>query len=113
MSNLKSKRADIFDLILEIVRQVPAGRVTTYGAIAKCIGSGGSARVVGWALHAAAGMLDVPAHRVVNSKGLLTGKHQFDKPDTMENLLKQEGVAVVDDKVKDFQDKFWDPATLV
>lgn len=107
------ERESLFDLIFDIVRHIPHGRVTSYGAIAKCIGAGGSARIVGWAMHAAGGYPDVPAHRVVNSQGLLTGKHHFGTPKKMEQLLKKEGVKVKDDKVQDFKHVFWDPAELL
>lgn len=112
MSKSKTNHDNLFDLIFEIVRHIPSGRVTSYGAIAKCIGTISSARIVGWAMHAAGRYPDVPAHRVVNSQGLLTGKHHFGKPDMMEKLLKKEGVMVVNDKVKDFKNVFWDPAEL-
>jgi len=107
------KNDSLFDLIFDIVRSIPYGRVTSYGAIAKCIGAGSSARIVGWAMHAAGGYPDVPAHRVVNSQGLLTGKHHFGTPKRMEQLLKKEGVKVKDDKVQDFKNIFWDPAELL
>jgi methylated-DNA-protein-cysteine methyltransferase-like protein len=102
-----------YELIFDIVRQIPSGRVTSYGAIARCIGTGSSARLVGWAMHAAKAFDDVPAHRVVNSKGLLTGKHHFHPPGLMQELLEQEGICVVNDQIKDFQQRFWDPAQLL
>lgn len=104
-------KESIFDLIYDIVRHIPKGRVTSYGAIAKCIGTGSSARLVGWAMNGAGTHPDVPAHRVVNSKGILTGKHHFGG-DKMEKLLKKEGVKVKDDQVQNFEDVFWDPASL-
>lgn len=103
----------LFDLIFDIVRHIPRGRVTTYGAIARCIGTGGSARIVGWAMHAAGAYPRIPAHRVVNSKGLLTGKHHFGTLTLMQELLEKEGIEVRDNKVVDFARLFWDPATLV
>lgn len=103
----------IFDLIFDIVRQVPKGRVTSYGAIAKCIGAGASARIVGWAMHAAPAYPDVPAHRVVNSKGLLTGKHHFGTPARMQQLLEKENIKIKNDQVQDFKTVFWDPAELI
>ncbi len=106
-------KESIFDLIFDIVRNIPKGRVTSYGAIARCIGTGGSARLVGWAMHAAGAYPDVPAHRVVNSKGLLTGKHHFGTPTKMEKLLAKEGIKVKNDKVVEFSTVFWDPATLL
>ncbi len=105
-------KASIFDFIFDIVRQIPEGRVTSYGAIAKCIGTGASARIVGWAMHASHQYPDVPAHRVVNSKGLLTGKHHFGSPERMQELLEQEGVRVKHDCVQDFKTLFWDPIVL-
>jgi len=104
-------KTSIYDLIYDIVRHIPRGRVTSYGAIARCIGAGGSARLVGWAMNNAGALPDVPAHRVVNSKGLLTGKHHFGG-DRMQQLLEAEGVRVKDDQVTDFETVFWDPAEL-
>lgn len=103
----------VFDLIFDIVRHIPKGRVTSYGAIAKCIGTGGSARLVGWAMHAAGAYPRVPAHRVVNSKGLLSGKHHFGTPTKMQELLEKEGIRIKDDKVQEFNKVFWDPASLL
>jgi methylated-DNA-protein-cysteine methyltransferase related protein len=105
-------KTSIYDLIYDIVRHIPKGRVTSYGAIAKSIGTGGSARLVGWAMNAAAGLHDVPAHRVVNSKGLLTGKHHFGG-DTMQKLLEAEGILIKDDQVQHFETVFWHPDELV
>lgn len=106
-------KESVFELIFDIVRHVPKGRVTSYGAIARCIGTGSSARLVGWAMHAAGAYPDVPAHRVVNSKGILSGKHHFGSPTKMQELLAKEGIAVKDDKVVDFGKLFWDPADLL
>ena len=89
---------------------IPVGRVTSYGAIAKYLGSKMGARMVGWAMNACHNMPDVPAHRVVNSKGILSGKHHFGEPDAMEKLLKKEGIKVKNDKIVDFDKVFWDPA---
>ena len=100
-----------FEKVHEVVRLVPRGRVTSYGAIAKYLGTGMSSRMVGWAMNASHGADEpVPAHRVVNMNGLLTGKHHFPTPDRMEQMLKKEGVKVKDDQVVDFKKKFWDPA---
>jgi methylated-DNA-protein-cysteine methyltransferase-like protein len=104
-------KESIYDLIYDIVRHIPKGRVTSYGAIAKCIGTGSSARLVGWAMNQAGSYPDVPAHRVVNSKGILTGKHHFGG-NTMEKLLTKEGIKVENDQVQDFDIVFWDPAEL-
>jgi methylated-DNA-protein-cysteine methyltransferase related protein len=104
------KRDDnFFELVYEVARQIPKGRVTSYGAIAACLGTRSSARMVGWAMNLAGHALPkVPAHRVVNSKGLLSGKHHFGG-DTMEKLLKKEGIKVKNDIVVDFTKIFWDP----
>jgi methylated-DNA-protein-cysteine methyltransferase-like protein len=101
---------NFFEDVYEVVRLVPKGRVTSYGAIARYLGTGMSARMVGWAMNAAHGEKNVPAHRVVNSQGLLSGKHHFATPTAMQNALEKEGVKVLKDKVVDFQKKLWDPA---
>ncbi|WP_316810617.1 MGMT family protein [Pedobacter heparinus] len=99
-----------YDQVFELVRLVPKGRVTSYGAIAKSLGAGGSARMVGYAMsNAGLAHPRVPAHRVVNSSGLLTGKFHFNPPELMQELLKQEGIVVKDDKVQNFKKLFWDP----
>lgn len=98
-----------FEMVYEVVRVIPSGRVTSYGAIARYLGSGKSARLVGYALNGARRMEDVPAHRVLNRRGVLTGKHHFSGTFAMEQLLEQEGVAVVEDRVIDFEKIFWDP----
>ncbi|MBK7098394.1 MAG: MGMT family protein [Sphingobacteriales bacterium] len=104
------KDEDFFQQVFAIVRQIPKGRVTSFGAIAKSIGTGKSARMVGWAMNAShLAKPKVPAHRVVNSLGLLTGKFHFETPAKMEELLAKEGAIVVNDKVVDFKKKFWDP----
>ena len=102
---------NFFEDVFEVVRLIPPGRVTNYGSIAKYLGSGLSSRMVGWAMNAShVAHPPVPAQRVVNRNGMLTGKHHFATPTLMEELLKQEGVAVVKDKVVDFEKLFWDPA---
>jgi len=99
---------DFFDQVFQVVRLVPYGRVTSYGAIANYLG--GSARVVGWAMNNAHNVKPrVPAHRVVNRNGLLTGKHHFGSPDMMQELLESERIKVKDDKVVDFKKLYWDP----
>ncbi len=103
------KQRDFFINVYEVVKLVPSGRVTTYGAIAAYLGVRSGARMVGWAMNMAHGMPDVPAHRVVNRQGLLTGKMHFPMPDTMEKLLSLEGVVVKNDKVVAFETVFWDP----
>lgn len=106
---LSEKNKDFFDLVYEVVRQIPKGRVTSYGAIASYLGAKRSSRMVGWAMNAAHSMADVPAHRVVNRNGLLTGKMHFATPTEMEERLKAEGIEVVEDAIQQFKDLFWDP----
>ena len=101
---------DFFSKVYEVVRKIPPGRVTSYGAIAAFLGTPGSARMVGWAMNASHTCPDyVPAHRVVNRNGLLTGKHHFGSSAAMEDLLESEGIKVVDDQVEDLRRLFWDP----
>ena len=111
MKKNKHQQNDIsfFEKVYEVVRLVPYGRVTSYGAIAEYLGTKGSARMVGWAMNKSH-VMDVPAHRVVNRNGMLTGKHHFATPTTMEELLKKDGVVVKNDTVVDFKTRFWDPA---
>ena len=98
--------------VYEVVKCIPPGRVTSYGAIARFLGTGRSARMVGWAMNASHTQLEnVPAHRVVNRNGLLTGKHHFEGYNVMKQLLESEGIAVSEDKVENFKQLFWDPAT--
>lgn len=103
------KDASFFEDVYAVVRQIPKGRVTSYGAIAAALGTKLSARMVGWAMNASHALPDVPAHRVVNRKGLLTGKMHFAYPEQMQELLEREGVPVQEDQVMDFEQKFWDP----
>ena len=109
MPPIKKKPAanNFFLDVYDVARLIPKGRVTSYGAIAHYLGLKSSARMVGWAMHGCP--KDVPAHRVVNSAGLLTGKMNFKTPTAMENLLKKEGVKVVGDKIQRFNDVFWNP----
>lgn len=103
---------DFFTAVYEVVRNIPSGRVTTYGAIATYLGTKGSARMVGWAMNASHRVTPpVPAHRVVNRNGLLTGKHHFGSPNLMQKLLEQEGIQIEDDQVVGFKKHFWDPAS--
>ena len=105
------KKDSFFDRVYDIARSVPRGRVTTYGAIADCLGTGLSARMVGWAMNSCgSAKKPVPAHRVVNRNGLLTGKHHFATPTLMQELLEAEGITVINDKVRNFRELFWDPA---
>jgi methylated-DNA-protein-cysteine methyltransferase-like protein len=100
-----------YEMVYDVVRLIPKGRVTSYGAIAKCLGAGGSARMVGYAMNNAHGMHPpVPAHRVVNRNGYLTGKFHFTPPELMQQLLENEGITIVDDKIQDFKTHNWDPA---
>ena len=102
---------NFFERVYAVVRQIPEGRVTAYGAIARKIGSPQSSRMVGWAMNAAHTREDVPAHRVVNRQGLLTGKHHFDGINLMQQLLENEGVEVKNNQVQNFDQVFWDPNT--
>jgi methylated-DNA-protein-cysteine methyltransferase-like protein len=103
-----------FESVYEVVRLVPHGRVTTYGAIARFLGSAKSARMVGWAMNASFAVIPpVPAQRVVNASGLLSGKFHFGPGDEMKILLESEGVRIEDDQVLDFEHLFWDPAQLL
>ncbi|MDF0707259.1 MGMT family protein [Flagellimonas okinawensis] len=99
-----------FDKVYEVARLIPYGRVTSYGAIAKYLGAARSARMVGWAMNNSH-TKDVPAHRVVNRVGVLTGKHHFDGSNIMQQLLENEGVPVKDNQIVDFQKYFWNPAS--
>lgn len=98
---------NFFERVYAVARQIPYGKVTSYGAIANALGSAGSARMVGWALNSCHD--DVPAHRVVNRNGLLTGKHHFDGTNLMQQLLENEGIVVVDNQIVDFEKHFWRP----
>lgn len=101
--------SDFYEKVYEVVRQVPYGRVTSYGAIARYLGAARSSRMVGYAMNMSH-TKDVPAHRVVNRMGVLTGKHHFPGINLMQQLLENEGIVVVDDQVKDFDRFFWDPS---
>lgn len=101
---------DFFHRVYEIARLIPKGKVTNYGAIAKVLGSGKSSRMVGWAMNAAHNLPDVPAHRVVNRVGLLTGASHFETPTAMQEFLESEGIKVVNNQVVNFKTHFWDPA---
>lgn len=102
--------SDFFNQVYETAKLIPAGRVTSYGAIAKYLGSPGAARMVGWAMNACSSHHEfVPAHRVVNRHGLLSGKHHFDSPNAMQELLEAEGIKMQDNQILDFEEKFWDP----
>ena len=99
-----------FSMVYEVAKLIPVGRVTSYGAIANYLGTKGSARMVGWAMNAAHDLDEIPAHRVVNRNGLLSGKYHFDGPNRMQELLEKEGVVVKENQIQNFADYFWDPA---
>ena len=111
MPRLKQKvHNDFFSKVYEVTKCIPFGRITSYGAIARYLGSGRSARMVGWALNVShINQEFIPAHRVVNRNGLLTGKHHFGNSSTMEQLLENEGILVENDRIINFKEKFWDP----
>ena len=104
-----SDNTNFFTRVYEVVKQIPYGRVTSYGAIAKYLGAVRSARMVGWAMNASHAIEDVPAHRVVNKQGLLTGKHHFDGTNLMQQLLESEGIVVKDNQIQKLEVYFWDP----
>ena len=109
MKTKTDKNDNFFERVYNVVRQIPEGKVTSYGAIAKALGSAQSSRMVGWAMNASHSLEDVPAHRVVNRNGLLTGKMHFDGSNLMQQLLENEGVKVVDNQIVDFRNVFWQP----
>jgi methylated-DNA-protein-cysteine methyltransferase-like protein len=112
MGGNRKNENDFFERVYAVTRLIPYGRVTSYGAIARFIGSGKSARMVGWALNASHSNPEfIPAHRVVNRNGLLSGKHHFGNSTTMQQLLENEGLNIEDDKVTDFREKFWEPSS--
>lgn len=100
---------DFFDQVYEVAQLIPPGRVTTYGAIAQYLGVKRSARVVGWAMNGAIYKAHIPAHRVVNRIGVLTGKNHFATPTLMQELLEKEGIVIANDQVQHFESVFWDP----
>lgn len=104
------KNRDFFTDVYDVVRLIPSGRVTSYGAIANYLGAKQAARMVGWAMNASHVLPDIPAHRVVNRVGLLSGKNHFEYPEQMQNLLASEGISVVHDQIQDFEKVFWDPS---
>ncbi|MCI2229895.1 MGMT family protein [Polaribacter sp. MSW13] len=103
------KTENFFEKTYEVARLIPFGKVTSYGAIATYLGTARSARMVGWAMNKAHDLEDVPAHRVVNRKGILTGKHHFDGTNLMQQLLENEGVVVVENQIQNFDKIFWNP----
>ena len=108
--SLNEKHKDFFENVFEVVSLIPRGRVTSYGAIAKYLGSARSSRMVGWAMNASHKIEGIPAHRVVNRQGLLTGKMHFGTPTLMEERLKKEGVEVLNDQIINFKTLYWDPS---
>ena len=106
---MQKETISFFEKVYKVARLIPYGRVTSYGAIAKYLGAARSARMVGYAMNSSHGK-DVPAHRVVNRKGLLTGKHHFEGTNLMQQLLESEGITVVENQVQDFENLFWDPS---
>ena len=107
----KFDKTNFFERVFSVVRKIPRGRATSYGAIATYLGTGLSARTVGWAMNSSHILVPpIPAHRVVNRNGLLTGKNHFATPTLMEELLQSEGIEVEDDKIKNFEKLFWNPA---
>lgn len=106
---MKPETLNFFDKVYEVAKRIPYGKVTSYGAIAKYLGAARSARMVGYAMNGSHGK-DIPAHRVVNRKGLLTGKHHFQGTNLMQQLLESEGVEVVDNQIQNFETVYWDPS---
>lgn len=106
---MKAETLNFFDKVYEVAKLIPYGRVTSYGAIANYLGGAKSARMVGYAMNGSLGK-DVPAHRVVNKKGLLTGKHHFEGTNLMQQLLESEGIVVIDNQIQNLDKVFWDPS---
>lgn len=107
---METEKHDFFKRVYFVAKQIPAGRVTSYGAIAKYLGAAKSARMVGYAMNASHGDMSIPAHRVVNRIGMLSGKHHFDGTNLMQQLLESEGVIVKDNQVQYFEDVYWNPS---
>ena len=106
---MKPETLNFFDKVYEVAKRIPYGRVTSYGAIGNYLGAPRSARMVGYAMNGSSGK-DVPAHRVVNRKGLLTGKHHFDGTHLMQQLLESEGIEIIDNQIQNLEQVYWDPA---
>ncbi|MET3731853.1 MGMT family protein [Moheibacter stercoris] len=104
-----TKNESLYEKVYDVVRKIPEGKVTSYGAIATFLGRKGSARMIGYAMNNSHAFDDIPAHRVVNRKGLLTGKHHFSPPSLMQQLLENEGIEIEDDQIQNFSNVFWDP----
>ena len=110
IENLNDKNKDFFELVFQVVKLIPSGRVTSYGAIANYLGSKRGARMVGWAMNASHQYAEIPAHRVVNRNGLLSGKMHFPTPDSMQQALESEGIHIQEDQIQYFSEIFWDPS---
>lgn len=106
---MKPETLSFFEKVYEVARLIPYGKVTNYGAIAKYLGASKSARIVGYAMNSSHGK-DIPAHRVVNRKGLLTGKHHFDGTNLMQQLLENEGIKIKDNQIQNLKEVYWDPS---
>jgi methylated-DNA-protein-cysteine methyltransferase-like protein len=106
---MKPENENFFEKVYQVARLIPEGRVTSYGAIAKYLGAARSARMVGWAMNASHNIEDIPAHRVVNKAGLLTGKHHFEGTNLMQQLLEGEGVIIKNLQIVNLDNYFWDP----
>ena len=107
---MQQETLNFFDKVYEVAKKIPYGRVTSFGAIAKYLGAARSSRMVGYAMNGSHSRNDIPAHRVVNRNGLLTGKHHFDGTNLMQQLLENEGIIVKDNQVQNFEKLFWNPA---
>ena len=110
IENLNAKNKDFFEQVFQVAKLIPSGRVTSYGAIANYLGSKRGARLVGWAMNASHQFPEIPAHRVVNRNGLLSGKMHFPTPDSMQLSLESEGIEIKDDQIQHFSEIFWDPS---
>ena len=110
IENLNAKNKDFFELVFQVVKLIPHGRATSYGAIANYLGSKSGARMVGWAMNASHQYVGIPAHRVVNRNGLLSGKMHFPTPDSMQQDLESEGIIIQNDQIQHFSEIFWDPS---
>ncbi len=110
IENLNAKNKDFFAQVFEVAKLIPPGRVTSYGAIANYLGASRAARMVGWAMNASHQFPEIPAHRVVNRNGLLSGKMHFPTPDSMQQSLESEGIRIQDDQILHFSEIFWDPS---
>ena len=110
IQKISEKNKDFFEMVLEVAKLIPYGRVTSYGSIANYLGAKKSSRMVGWAMNSSHKLPDIPAHRVVNRIGLLTGKMHFGEPERMADLLRAEGVEVLGDQIQNFESYFWNPS---